>query len=68
MSEANEEPALMQLLEPYEGLFCLECRSLCEIYEQGLACNCGHRWETEVLDERRYPTKWVRCRVHVYGL
>ena len=45
------------------GHYCKECKSLCEMYEQGLSCRCGHPWETEVVNERDYPEKWVEVTV-----
>lgn len=47
------------------GHFCTECKMLCHMHEQGLCCDCGQPWETEVLDESKYPPKWVPCVIKI---
>ena len=39
--------------------YCTECKSICQMYEQGLSCRCDNPWVTEVLDPVDYPDKWV---------
>lgn len=47
------------------GWFCIMCDTLCRTYDQGLACACGHPWETERYREEDYPPYWVRCRFNI---
>lgn len=59
----NKQEAVGDLLYSDDAYFCLECKSLLCFYEQGLCCDCGPHWETEIWDETKYPEKWVRVRV-----
>lgn len=49
----------------YQGRWCIECKSLCFPYDQGLTCNCYTLWDSEVYDEKDYPAKWVVVDVTV---
>jgi len=51
------------LLYSDDGYYCIECKCLCETYEQGLSCHCDNPWVTEVLDEEDYPDKWVLVKI-----
>ncbi len=55
-----------KVLKNRQAYFCKTCNSLCEFYEQGLACNCGPHYETEVYDKAKYPAKWIPVYVEVY--
>lgn len=55
----------MKTIEVYQGRYCVECKTLCSTYEQGLCCNCGQHWETEVRDEEKYPEKWELVTVTI---
>jgi hypothetical protein len=56
----------MNKIEDYYTLYCIECESLCHLYEQGLTCNCGNPWENEYMYEKDYPKKWINVRVYIY--
>lgn len=47
------------------GLFCIECDELCYPYEQGLCCGCDVPWETQVINESEYPSKWKPVTVTI---
>jgi len=53
------------LQSSYYGKWCLECDTLCHLYEQGLTCGCGSPWENEVMNEDEYPDKWVDVTVTI---
>jgi hypothetical protein len=55
-----------KLLYSGNGHYCTECESLCEMYEQGLSCNCGQPWETETINEEDYPGKWIEVTVQAH--
>ena len=49
--------------------YCIECKQLCAVYEQGLSCGCGNgRWENEAYEEKEYPKKWKRVEVVIRSL
>jgi hypothetical protein len=52
-----------KILSTEDGYWCTGCKSLCTMYEQGLACDCDSRWITEVCDERKYPDKWIPVEI-----
>lgn len=54
-----------KIIEVQDSYYCTECKSLCHPYEQGLACGCDQPWITEVIDESKYPSKWIRCKVEI---
>jgi hypothetical protein len=35
------------------------------MYEQGLSCDCGQPWETEVIHKKNYPEKWVKVKITI---
>ena len=45
--------------------YCVSCKILCHMYEQGLCCDCDKSWITEVYDETDYPSKWIRITVTI---
>ncbi len=47
----------MDITEVY---FCEKCETVCSPYEQGLSCDCDHRWITEIYDENNYPPHWKK--------
>lgn len=57
--------ASARVLASYSGRFCMKCKTLCHMYEQGLTCDCGQPWEVERIDERDYPPEWIECFVTV---
>lgn len=56
---------ISKLISTTHGYFCTECKQLCSFYEQGLSCSCDKPWETEVMDKKDYPEKWVKVTVEV---
>jgi len=55
----------VHIIDEFSGYYCLECKSLCGVYEQGLSCNCGNHWETEEIYKEDYPPKWLRVWIVV---
>lgn len=56
----------MNKIHETSGKFCVECKDIVSFYDQGLACDCGPSWETEVIDEEDYPDKWIDVTIKVY--
>ncbi len=48
-----------KLLYSGKGYYCIKCKSLCSLYEQGLSCRCGNPWDFEVCDSEDYPIHWI---------
>ena len=46
-----------------EEKYCIQCETICRLYEQGLCCDCGKPWETEVMYDEDYPDKWIDVSV-----
>jgi len=62
--ESGDEGAnLTDLLYSGDGYYCLKCKGILSFYEQGLCCDCGPHWETEIYDEEKYPDKWVKVKI-----
>ena len=53
---------------PHDGWYCTECQEICRIYEQGLCCSCDNPWETEVMDEKDFPDKWIKIFIFIYRI
>lgn len=60
-----EEQERLVLIEIRDGLYCTQCKSLDQFYEQGRCCNCDQPWETEVLYEKDYPDYWKPVTIMV---
>ena len=57
-----------ETIKVLKGWYCEDCETLCFFYEQGLACDCGQPWETQVVEESEYPSNWIKVNIVVKEL
>lgn len=66
MSNMGTDNHGMNKIKDYPVRYCTECETVCHMYEQGLTCNCSNPWDSEILDEKDYPVKWIKAYVYLY--
>ena len=67
LEEVMKRDLALKQMDIYNGKYCLKCKSLCGMYDQGLSCDCedGRKWLTERVHEEDYPDYWIDVSVEI---